>query len=108
MGTLQIDVLGTSFSIKASEDEEYLKKLLGYYKKIVEEIKKSGMMSKELHIAILAGIMLCDELYKEKSKTAKIARSSTEDPQGEAEKLAQDMIRKLEQALSVNENGADV
>jgi len=51
MGTLQIDVLGTSFSIKASEDEEYLKKLLGYYKKIVEEIQKSGMMNKEIHIS---------------------------------------------------------
>jgi len=100
MGTLQIDVLGTSFSIKASEDEEYLKKLLGYYKKIVEEIQKSGMMNKEIHISILAGIMLCDELYKEKSKSAKLSQLSAEESQNEAEKLAEKMIKKLESALS--------
>ena len=43
MGTLKIELLGTSFSIKASEDDDYLKKLLGYYKNIVDEIQKSGM-----------------------------------------------------------------
>ena len=50
MGSLQIDVLGTSFSIKANEDDEYLSKLLGYYTKIVEEIQKSGMMKNDMHI----------------------------------------------------------
>ena len=82
MGTLKIELLGTSFSIKASEDDDYLKKLLGYYKNIVDEIQKSGMLKSELHISILAGIMLCDELYKEK-----------------AEKLASEMIKKLDQVL---------
>ena len=67
MGTLKIELLGTSFSIKASEDDDYLKKLLGYYKNIVDEIQKSGMLKSELHISILAGIMLCDELYKKRS-----------------------------------------
>ena len=68
MGTLKIELLGTSFSIKASEDDDYLKKLLGYYKNIVDEIQKSGMLKSELHISILAGIMLCDELYKKNQK----------------------------------------
>lgn len=49
MGTLQIDLLGTSFSIKATEDDEYLEKLLGYYKKIIDEIQKSGMLKEKLH-----------------------------------------------------------
>ena len=42
MGTLQIDVLGTSFSIRASEDSDYLNKLLGYYKRIVTQIENAG------------------------------------------------------------------
>lgn len=97
MGTLKIELLGTSFSIKASEDDDYLKKLLGYYKNIVDEIQKSGMLKSELHISILAGIMLCDELYKEKSKSAvsQIPSLSNE----KAEKLASEMIKKLDQVL---------
>lgn len=100
MGSLQIDILGTSFSIKASEDDEYLKKLFGYYKKIIEEIQKSGMMRNDLHISILAGIMLCDELYKEKSKTAKSTQQAAENESDEMEKLAAKMIERLDLALS--------
>ena len=37
-GTLQIDLLGTSFSIKADEDTSYLEQILGYYKRIVNQI----------------------------------------------------------------------
>lgn len=100
MGSLQIDILGTSFSIKASEDDEYLKKLFGYYKKIIEEIQKSGMMRNDLHISILAGIMLCDELYKEKSKSAKFSQQTGNDEDDEIEKLAAKMIKRLDLALS--------
>lgn len=102
MGSLQIDILGTSFSIKASEDDEYLKKLFGYYKKIIEEIQKSGMMRNDLHISILAGIMLCDELYKEKSKTAKSTHQTAENESDEMEKLAAKMIERLDLALSTS------
>ena len=66
MGTLQIDVLGTSFSIRASEDSDYLNKLLGYYKRIVTQIENAGNLKDSTQIAVLAGIMLCDEVYKEK------------------------------------------
>ena len=97
MGTLKIELLGTSFSIKASEDDDYLKKLLGYYKNIVDEIQKSGMLKSELHISILAGIMLCDELYKEKSKSAVYQKPSPSNEK--AEKLASEMIKKLDQVL---------
>jgi len=71
MGSLQIDVLGASFAIKANEESAYLEKLLGYYKRITEEIKKTGGLSKPVEIAIMSGITLVDELYKEKSKNAK-------------------------------------
>lgn len=102
MGTLQIDLLGTSFSIKATEDDEYLEKLLGYYKKIIDEIQKSGMLKETLHVSILAGIMLCDELYKEKSR-----KSLSQDPLAlqnsneKAEKLTAEMIKKLDKALNL-------
>ena len=67
MGKLQINLLGTSFTIQANEDEEYLKKLLGYYSRIVEDVSKIESIKTPLQTSILAGIMLCDEVYKEKS-----------------------------------------
>lgn len=101
MGKLQINMLGTSFSIKASEDDEYLSKLSGYYTKLVEEIQKSGMLKSSLDISILAGIMLCDELYKEKAKNSVSSPAKIQDPK-ESEKaqiLTQKMIAQLDSVL---------
>ena len=67
MGKLQINLLGTSFTIQANEDEEYLKKLLGYYSRIVNDVSQIESIKTPLQTSILAGIMLCDEVYKEKS-----------------------------------------
>lgn len=67
MGKLQINLLDTSFTIQANEDEEYLNKLLGYYSRIVKDVSQIESVKTPLQTSILAGIMLCDELYKEKS-----------------------------------------
>lgn len=77
MGKLQVDLLGTSFAIQAQEDDEYLEKLLGYYKQIVESMAIPfkdglGMLGQPLKVAIMSGISLCDELYKEKAHTARL------------------------------------
>lgn len=66
MGMIQIDVLGTSFSIQAEEDSQYLEKLVSYYKKISNQIETSKQVTDPLKNAIISGIMICDELYKAK------------------------------------------
>ncbi len=98
MGTLKIDALGASFTIQAKEDDEYLNKLLTYYKKISEEIEKNGGLKNPLQTAILTGIMICDELYKEKSRIAKFSKNSA-GSDDEAERLTIEMIQKIDQAL---------
>lgn len=125
MGSLKIDVFNTSFTINASEDDAYLQKLLGYYKKIISQIEKSGSLSNPLHISALAGIMLCDELYKEKSKVQMISQNekteksessknqkseskkSKEEAENDrkAEEITKEMIKKINKVLSsVSEN----
>ncbi len=102
MGTLQIDILGTSFTIKADEDSEYLSRLLGYYKRIAGEIENGGALKDPLQISVLAGIMLCDELYKEKSKSIRAgsARQRTAESDDEAERVTQRLIEKIDRALN--------
>ncbi|MCR5290728.1 MAG: cell division protein ZapA [Treponema sp.] len=99
MGKLKIDLLGTSFTIQAAEDEEYLKKLLSYYSRIANHIESNGMLKDPLQISILAGIMICDELYNEKAQNAKTFKLKSDTNDAEAERLTLEMIQKIDQAL---------
>ena len=101
MGKLQIKILGTAFSAQANEDDEYLQKLLNYYREITDTIKKSGKLSDPLKISILAGISLVDELYKEKQLNARL---NSENPQNEKHdsevmRLTEEMINKITEAV---------
>ena len=98
MGKLNIDLLGTSFSVQAGEDDQYLAKLLAYYTDIITTIQRSGSLKDPLKTSILAGIALVDELYKAKKQTA----SHDMDQQysdSEAERLTMDMIEKIDEVL---------
>ena len=102
MATLRIDTLGTLFFIEAKEDSEYLENLLTNYKNMVSLVEKNsaGTVTEPLQVAILSGIMLCDELYKEKSKTARLVKDSPNpDDLYEVERRTLEMIRKIETVL---------
>lgn len=102
MGKLRIELLGTAFTIQANENSEYLEKLLGYYKQITDNVKQIDSVKSPLQIAILSGIMLCDELYKEKenkitSKNGQVQINTEE--QKELERRTNEMIKKIEKVL---------
>ena len=101
MGKLQINVLGTSFQIQARAEEEYLEKLLSYYKEITEAIQKGGSLTSPLQISILAGITLVDELYKQKQKNAAFKESVSDDSESsiEAERITAELIDKITRVL---------
>ena len=81
MGKLQINLLGTSFTIQANEDDEHLQKLLGYYSRIVQDVSQIDSVKTPLQTSILAGIMLCDEVYKEKSNAVAMEKNQTQNAQ---------------------------
>lgn len=103
MGKLHIDTLGTSFTIQANGDDEYLKKLLSYYNKVTSEAQKITSLKTPLQTAILAGIMLCDEVYKDKQN--KIAMEAGQlDPNlilesNDIERHTLEMIDKISKVL---------
>ena len=99
-GTLQIDLLGTTFSIKADEDTSYLEQILGYYKRIVNQIENGGALTDPLKISILAGIMLSDELYKAKGRSLKFqAALENNSADDEADRLTKTLIEKIDKVL---------
>ena len=98
-GSLQIDILGTSFSITANEDSKYLERMLGYYKRIVENVSKNATLQNALQTSILSGIMLCDELFKEKEKNAKFKNTLKTAGTNEDEKIFSNLLKTLDEVL---------
>jgi len=65
---LCLDILGTSFTITADEDEAYLRKVLTQYRAAVENTKSISGISDPLNVAVLTGFLLCDEVNKIKQQ----------------------------------------
>lgn len=105
MAVLQINVLGTSFAMKADEDLPYLEKIRDYYKNVCDEIQRNDGINDLKQIAVLAGILISDELFKEKQKILKqkdaMENAAIDSRLGEeAERLTHSMIEKIDKALS--------
>jgi len=96
-GCLQIDLLGTSFAIQADEKPEYLNALYNHYKKTITQIESTSGLAEPLKVAIIAGILLADELYKEKLKRSDTPSSID---LAEAEKIALGMISRIDQVIN--------
>lgn len=90
-GSLRIDLLGTSFAISADENISYLNGLLEKYRRVVDTAQRATGLQDALKVAIVSGILLCDELEK--------ARSSGTPEDAEAERLALDLIARIDEAL---------
>ena len=106
MGRLKIEMLGTSFTIQANEDNQYLEKLLGYYQRITDDVKRIDSIKSPLQVAILSGIMICDELYKEKQNkialengesVAQISENSIDSD--EIQRITLEMTKKIDKVL---------
>ncbi len=104
--SFRIDMLGTSFSIAANESPEYLEKISKIVKEKSDEVRESTGLHDSLKIAIITGIVLCDELERLKrgespegaeSSSTDIAKSRAE--QDLAENLALELIERLDIVL---------
>lgn len=91
--------------MKADEDLPYLEKIRDYYKNVCDEIQRNDGINDLKQIAVLAGILISDELFKEKQKILKqkdaMENAAIDSRLGEeAERLTHSMIEKIDKALS--------
>ena len=94
-GNLQIDLLGTSFAIQADEKNEYLHALYAHLKKTIEKVELTSGLVDPLKVSLITGVLLCDELYKERMKRSDIGNLDL----SEAEKLTLSMISRIDQVI---------
>lgn len=93
---VRIELLGTSFTIDADESPEYLNDLVDYLRSQVQEIEKTVATSDPLKKAILAALLVTDELFQEQQKDNEDPLSPEAD---EIERIATRMIKLLNQTL---------
>ncbi len=100
-GNLDIDLLGTTFAIQADETDEYLNQLYEHFVCMVEQVKNSSSVTDPIRLAIIAGILITDELYKEQFKNNTTSNDVKDN--FEIEKATQRMIRQIDFALNGND-----
>ncbi len=92
--TFRIDILGTSFTISADEDPLYVSVLLSRYHTMIDTVERTTGVKDPLKIAIIAGIMLCDEIEKSHKK-------SNYSPQNQETKRAEQIILSLIERIDI-------
>lgn len=88
-GHLQINMLGASFAIDAGESDEYLQSIYSHYAKVVADVQMTSGIKEPIRIAIIAGIILSDQLSKER------LNPQTAVPERETEVLIEKSTRKM-------------
>lgn len=94
---LDISVLGTSFTIRADEDEAYLKRILWYLEKKVEETKQRTPIADPMKLSILTSFYIIDELLREKNQEG--ADPALPAESDEMEKIALRLISEIDNAI---------
>jgi cell division protein ZapA (FtsZ GTPase activity inhibitor) len=94
---MRIELLGTSFTIKTDQDEAYLKDLVAYLETKVREIESTVPARDPVKVAILAALLVVDELFQARLEP------ETETTSKHAEELAERLIQELDAALNSGE-----
>jgi cell division protein ZapA (FtsZ GTPase activity inhibitor) len=90
---MKIQLLGTSFSIESDEDPQYLNQVIRQFEQKIEEIRKSVSTKDPLKIAILAGILISDEVVKLREHGGNPEQSE------EISRIAEKLIAELDEHL---------
>jgi len=92
---LSVQLLGTSFSLKSTENLDYLKEVVAYYERKIET-RRGVSLQDPLKIALLTGIVLADELLKERNRQEGALSAPDAD---EAERITRALIDKIDSIL---------
>ena len=66
---MRIELLGASFQIQSDESPEYIEQLLSHYRSRIEQIEHTVATGDPLKKAILAALLVTDELFSEREQS---------------------------------------
>jgi cell division protein ZapA len=77
MESIQVEIFGQTYSIKAGNDPEYIRDLAAFVDARMKEVQKGTGTSDGYKIAILAALNIADELNRLRSQHDTFRRSTT-------------------------------
>ena len=98
--SLEVNILGSSFTVQSSGDLEYLRRVAGYLKNKIQEIQQKyadNTTQDPIKISLLAGLNVVDELFRCRGRET---FSGTEN--GEIEKITERLIDTIDRSLLGN------
>ncbi|MFP4483417.1 MAG: cell division protein ZapA [Spirochaetaceae bacterium] len=72
---MTIELLGTSFTIQTDEDPQYVQDLIDFFRTKVQDVQARITSGDPLKIAIVAGVLTADELFRLREGTAAASAS---------------------------------
>jgi cell division protein ZapA len=97
----EIDILGSSFTIKSDESTEHLAQLIEHFSNRVAEARRAMPQADSLRVAIVSGLNITDELFK-----ARRAAADTQRDSHAAAQVATRLIGMIDQTLVDGEEPA--
>lgn len=95
---LPVEILGASFSLKTTdEDPAHLREVIAFFEKKVKETQQTVAITDPLKLAIISGIIIADELFKERSTAP---RDGVVGETVERDEIITNLIERLNSALS--------
>jgi cell division protein ZapA (FtsZ GTPase activity inhibitor) len=103
---LPIKILGSSFKLKTDEDLDYLKEIVAYFEQKVMETQDKVGIQDPLKVALIAGIVVADELYKERLGKPYPDSASGASTRNEMEinSITRNLINQLSKAIVADES----
>ena len=92
-----IDVLGTSFTIRSSEDPVDVERALELYREQLAAVRGAESMRDPLKIAIVAGLNLADALLRQQRTPPSVAANPV--AESPIDRIAARLIHELDRAL---------
>ncbi|TFG65079.1 MAG: cell division protein ZapA [Spirochaetales bacterium] len=100
---VHIQILGTSFDLRSDEDPDYMNQLITYLHKKIEETRKITGNKDSLRIALLAGLLITDDLFKSRQKGESLFQPETGAAGAEEEEISvitRRILERLDKSLS--------
>jgi len=95
---LEVNILGTSFTIQSTNDDGYLRQLVTYLERTVRQIQERYNSHDPIKVSLLAGLNIADELFRCRSVGGRTEEPGSE----EIERITERLIETIDRSLTEN------
>jgi cell division protein ZapA len=101
---MRIELLGTSFQIQSDESPEYIRELLDHYRTRIDRIEQTVATGDPLKKAILAALLVTDELFTEHTEDgeSRAASSIPASDAAEIDAITSRLLTSIDETLSAD------